>query len=153
MEIRSYEFNSNGRDILKCEPKGLDWPVVYLINNDTDLYIGETTSAAVRMNQHLKNVKKSHLKTFNVVFDDTFNKSVVLDFEQRLIKYARADKKFNKVLNGNVGQSAAHNYYDRDSYNNVFSSIWNNLKNIGLANNDLGILENKIFLNIHRTIV
>ena len=33
MEIKSYEFNQDGRALALSDPMGKDWPVVYLINN------------------------------------------------------------------------------------------------------------------------
>ena len=54
-EIKHFEFNESGLSLLKEYDKGINWPVVYLIHDDENLYIGETTSAAVRMSQHLKN--------------------------------------------------------------------------------------------------
>ena len=32
---------------------GLNWPIVYVINNDKEAYIGETVNASQRINQHL----------------------------------------------------------------------------------------------------
>lgn len=52
MEIRNYLFNNDGLHELKLHPKGQNWPVVYLISNETpsnlQLYVGETTSAGGR---------------------------------------------------------------------------------------------------------
>ncbi len=41
-EIRTYSFDNDGLNELKSLIK--NWPVVYLIHNNKDLYIGETTS-------------------------------------------------------------------------------------------------------------
>ena len=98
MEIKTFSFDNNGKYEVQKLNKGKNWPVVYLIHNDDELYIGETTNASYRMDQHLKNPAKTHLNTIEILFDDTFNKSVVLDFEQKLIKYCNADKKFKKIL-------------------------------------------------------
>ena len=57
-EIKKFEFNECGLQKLKELPKGQNWPVVYLIHDDNNLYIGETTSVAARMSQHLKNGEK-----------------------------------------------------------------------------------------------
>ena len=46
------------------------------------------------------------LKIIEIVFNGEFNKSVVLDYEQRLIKYCSADKRFRNILNKNKGQQA-----------------------------------------------
>ena len=92
-EIRIYSFDNDGLNELKSFEYGKNWPVVYLIHNNKDLYIGETTSAEVRMSQHLSNNEKNYLEEIAIVFDHKFNKSVILDYEQRLIKYCSVDFK------------------------------------------------------------
>ena len=105
-EIKEFEFNECGLHKLKDTTKGTNWPVVYLIHDDNNLYIGETTSAATRMCQHLKNEEKKNLKVIEIVFDGRFKKSVILDYEQRLIKYCSVDGRFKNILNKNKGQQA-----------------------------------------------
>ena len=53
--IGEYSFNETGRLAVENEKYGKDWPVVYLIHNDEELYIGETQNAYKRFEQHLKN--------------------------------------------------------------------------------------------------
>ncbi len=142
MEIKSYDFNENGRKTVEEQVKGKDWPVVYLIHNDRQLYIGETTSASTRFAQHLANEQKSKLDTIKIVFDDTYNKSVILDFEQRLIKYCKADGKY-ELLNKNAGQSSQHNYYQREKYGNAFKNLWFELFQLEMVQNSMDIIENK----------
>ena len=105
-EIRTYSFDNDGLNELKSFEYGKNWPVVYLIHNNKDLYIGETTSAEVRMSQHLSNNEKNYLEEIAIVFDHKFNKSVILDYEQRLIKYCSVDSRFQNILNKNKGQQA-----------------------------------------------
>ena len=80
-EIKHFDFNESGLSQLKVHDKGVNWPVVYLIHDEDNLYIGETTSAAVRMSQHLKNDEKKNLKGIEIIFDGRYNKSVILDYE------------------------------------------------------------------------
>lgn len=96
-EIRTYSFDNDGLNELKSFEYGKNWPVVYLIHNNQDLYIGETTSAEVRMSQHLSNNEKNYLEEIAIVFDHKFNKSVILDYEQRLIKYCSVDNRFQNI--------------------------------------------------------
>lgn len=141
MEIKSYEFNQDGRSLALSDPMGKDWPVVYLINNTKKLYIGETSSFYTRFGQHLDSKTKKGLKNIHVIYDEEFNKSAVLDIEQYLIRLCGADEKFD-LLNGNLGQSSKHNYYQREKYvnkiegNSESDGIWAKLKEIGLAQND-----------------
>lgn len=141
-EIRSYTFDKAGLNQVRQAPRGKNWPVVYLIHDDNNLYIGETTSASTRMDQHLKNEAKKDLKVIEFIFDPSFNKSVILDYEQRLIKYCSVDKQFAHILNQNMGQQAAHDYYNREYYRNQFSVLWKQLQNEGLAKHSLDIIEN-----------
>lgn len=141
-EIRSFLFNEKGLEQVRITQKGKNWPVVYLIHDEENLYIGETTSVATRMSQHLKNEEKKQLETIEIVFDGKYNKSVVLDYEQRLIKYCSVDKRFKNILNKNKGQQAAHDYYNRKYYRNQFAVLWKQLMNHGLAKHSLDIIEN-----------
>lgn len=147
MKIETFEFNINGINQISKNIKGKNWPVVYMLHNKTDLYIGETTSAKNRIEQHLNNPDKKYLKEVNIVFDDLYNKSVVLDFEQKLIKYFKSDGKFENILNKNTGQSALHEYYNRDNYYDEFKKLWNKLVSLNLANHKVDLLEN---LNIFK---
>lgn len=142
-EIKEFEFNEHGLQKLKELSKGTNWPVVYLIHDDYNLYIGETTSAAARMSQHLKNEEKKNLKVIEVVFNGRFNKSVILDYEQRLIKYCSVDGRFKNILNKNKGQQAIHDYYQRKFYRNQFTVLWQEMLDKKLANSSLEIIENK----------
>ena len=139
MEIKSFKFSNEGRNLVLNEARGRDWPVVYLINNKKYLYIGETSNFFNRFRQHLDDKQKRELKDIHVIFDGEFNKSATLDIEQILIRMCSADQKFN-LLNGNAGQSSRHNYYQRETYLNKIEGtkeekgIWNCLRDLNLAN-------------------
>ena len=141
MNIESYEFSSLGRDMLSKNKKAEDWPVVYLINSDEKMYIGETQNAVVRFEQHLKSPEKKGLKVINVIYDDEFNKSAILDIEQSLIQLCGADGKY-KLLNCNGGQSSKHNYYQRKKYLDKIDDIWRALKKKKIVVNDLEDIRN-----------
>lgn len=142
-EIQEFTFDESGLRKLKETTKGTNWPVVYLIHDYNNLYIGETTSAATRMSQHLNNEEKKNLKVIEIVFDGRFNKSVILDYEQRLIKYCSVDGRFKNIMNKNKGQQAIHDYYQRKFYRNQFMVIWHKMIDKNLAKNSLEIIENK----------
>lgn len=120
-----------------------NWPVVYTINDESEIYVGETTNAELRMRQHLMNPQRSHLRNVNVILDDSFNKSVCLDLESHLIKYFHADEKY-RVLNGNGGITDA-DYFEREQYREAFDDIFKQLQESGqltrsipeLVNSDL----------------
>ena len=54
-EIQTYSFDEHGLKQVKQTQKGKNWPVVYLIHNDDQLYIGETTSITTILNMPDKN--------------------------------------------------------------------------------------------------
>ena len=145
MEIREYAFSQTGLQSLKEHSKGQNWPVVYLINNDkpinSDLYVGETTSAGGRFQQHLNNPDRSNLETIRFIFDDQFNKSAILDIEQTLIQMFMADRKF-VLQNKNGGQSCKHDYYQRALYQAKVDEIWNKLSSTLHTNHDASAIRN-----------
>lgn len=141
-DIRTYPFTLEGLQQVKACQLGNNWPVVYLIHDNENLYIGETTSASTRMSQHLNNDEKKNLEVIEIIFDETYNKSVILDYEQRLIKYCSADNRFKMVMNKNKGQKAEHNYYMRSEYRNSFESLWHALIEKGVAKKSFNSIEN-----------
>lgn len=147
MELKRFDFTKEGRELAQLEPRGKDWPVVYLINNDKKLYIGETNSFSNRFAQHLDAKEKRGLKNIYAIFDEEFNKSAILDIEQYLIRLCSADGKY-MLLNGNAGQSATHNYYQREKYLNKLDSsesdigIWKRLQENGLADKSFSEIVN-----------
>ena len=124
--INEYSFDDSGKTIVANEKNGKDWPVVYLIHNDKELYIGETQNVYKRFEQHLKNPERKNLKKISIIFDEEYNKSAVLDIEQSLIQLCGADNKY-KLQNLNGGQSEKHNYYQREKYINKIDQIWKRL--------------------------
>lgn len=143
--IETFEFSNRGYDSLKHYPKCKDWPVVYLINNDKELYIGETGAMLYRFKQHLHNYERRELTDINVLFNDQFNKSAILDIEQILIRMCSADNKFH-LQNENAGQSSTHDYYQRGMYQTKIEDIWKSLKQKGLVNNDYqSLINNDVF--------
>lgn len=139
-KIITEKFNDGTPNILKNKKEIENWPVVYILNNEREAYIGETTKVSVRANQHLANEVRRNLKNINIITDETFNKSAILDLESFLIKYMSADNLF-ELQNGNRGVQE-HDYYDRKKYENMFKKIWIELKNKKLVKNDLRVINN-----------
>ena len=156
-EIKTYNFQKppieKGTAFpLEKDIMGCNWPVVYLLHGNKEIYVGETSNAAGRIDQHLDPKgtyahKRKKLDTVEIVFDTTFNKSAILDIENTLINLLRfeikvtkdQDKKskyFKTLQNGNSGQSKLHNYYNRAYYQDEVEKIWAELKNRQIATND-----------------
>lgn len=153
--IQTYPFPSSANEVAKVY-HGSNWPVVYLIHNDNEIYVGETTNAFVRYTQHANpsgeyyNDRK-RLTGISIIFDDIFNKSAVLDIEQGLIQLIGADtaiqrqkndSRYYKLQNRNGGQSNQHDYYDRIIYQQKLEDIWSQLVKKGLAFNDFYNIKN-----------
>ncbi len=142
-QIRNYSFDQKAINNLAVEDHlEENWPVVYQIYNNQQIYIGETTNLKNRMNQHLANVEKSSLRhgSVKVVFDETFNKSAALDLESYLIQYFSGDGKF-KVLNRNDGM-CDRDYYKKDDYRKTFEEIWNRLRELKIADKTISEINN-----------
>lgn len=130
------------------DPKGHhhDWPVVYLLQNESSIYVGESTRARNRLQQHLKDSNKSEFEMIRIVLNEEFNKSVCLDLESKLISWFHADSKFQPV-NRNDGQQNS-NYFEREfRYQPLINEIFHKLKREGLFTRSIPQLEN---LNIFK---
>lgn len=138
--IKTFDFNKTGFSFFKTLPGGHNWPVVYLIEDGKELYIWETTNIYARSNQHIKNKERKKLPTIHIISDEEYNKSAILDTESFLIQYMFADGKF-KLQNANKW-ILNHNYFDREKYKAKMVSIWNELQNKWLVNQDLVQLKN-----------
>lgn len=152
--ISTFEFPNASEQVANVQ-HGANWPVVYLIHNSNELYIGETTSAYVRYGQHAdRNGKyyneRKRLNKIEIIFDDTFNKSAILDIEQSLIQMFEVDGSIQRsrklhsfsLQNKNGGQSNQHDYYNRCVFQSQIESIWNDLRKKGLASNDYFTIRN-----------
>jgi DUF2075 family protein len=119
----------------EAESLGANWPVVYTLSNDKQIYVGETLSAVTRLNQHLATTKKKSLSRVQIILNEKFNKSVCLDLESQLIQYLAADGT-HQVLNANSGIRDA-NYYDRDKYRASFNELFDALVADGLLSKSI----------------
>ena len=131
-EVRS--LSHWGQDV------GNNWPVVYILNNNKEAYVGETLNAATRFEQHMQNPERKRLTEIRIVTDNNFNKSVILDLESFLIKHMAADGKYN-LQNGNDGLTN-HEYYKRLEYEDSFYDIWDKLYGLGVVSRSILDIEN-----------
>ncbi len=139
-DIKTFPFNKEDFDQIKNFKFGKNWPVVYLIEDGKEVYIGETVHAFSRSKQHSEKAERSKLKNIHILSDEEFNKSAALDIESWLIQYMSADGVF--VLQNGNGGLQNHNYYDRAKYKAKFEIAWNNLRQMGLVKNSLEDLKN-----------
>jgi len=140
-DIYKYKFASDSLQSIAKAPYGTDWPVVYILKNESEMYVGQTVNAKNRLKQHLENPQRKELSKAYIISDTEYNISAAMDIESRLIQYISADNNFT-LQNGNKGLSN-HSYYNKDLYKSKFENIiWKKLQNIGIASKDLVQLEN-----------
>jgi uncharacterized protein len=139
-DIKTFQFKKSEFDRIKQYNFGLNWPVVYLIEDGKELYVGETINAYNRSNQHYERAERRKLHNIHIITDEEYNKSAALDIESSLIQYLAADGKF-VLQNGNHGLQN-HNYFDREKYQAKFELIWEELKAMSLAKNELVQIRN-----------
>ena len=119
--------------------KVLDWPVVYILTNETEAYVGQTTSVATRIMQHAANKEKEDFNTVNVIYHDEFNASVITDYEHRLIGLMHADGHF-RLTNKNGGMTET-SYFSKDEYGEMFDDLWEELRTMQLVYHTIDELE------------
>lgn len=138
--IKELLFEEGSIVDLKLEKYTRDWPVVYLLEDGKEAYVGETMSALSRFKQHIKNPERLKLENAYIFIDDEYNKSAAQDIESWLIQYLVADGTY-RLQNANKGM-VDHDYYDRERYRAKFEVLWSELQKKGLATNDLVQLRN-----------
>lgn len=121
------------------------WPLVYFIQNKQQkiAYVGESTNALSRINNHLINEQRAVLNKISIIGCDKFNKSATLDIESQLIQYISSEGSF-ALQNGNNGLSH-HNYYQRDLYSNLFKEVWKKLVEKKFVRKSLEEIQNSNF--------
>ncbi len=146
MVIDTVDFTEEGIRTLANKEKGTNWPVVYILHNKDTAYVGETSNVMGRLTEHYANSERRILDKAEIILDDEFNKSAILDIEQNLIRLFTADNQF-KLQNRNAGQSASHDYYERNKYEAKVPLLWEELRSdkLKLAKREYGDLINDEF--------
>lgn len=134
-KIKSFPFAENKLNDIKNFEYGKNWPVVYIIENSREAYVGETIRTYNRTKEHLENPIRKSLKNIHLITDDEYNVSATLDIESWLIQYLAAEGTF-LLQNGNDGLKN-HNYFDKEKYKAKFELIWNELIEKSLVKKDL----------------
>ena len=116
-----------------------NWPMVYILANDEEAYVGQTTSITRRMGQHGANPEKKDFTTVNIIFNREFNASVITDYEHRLIQYMHGDGRY-RLANKNDGMTDT-NYFSKSKYEEMFEDLWGDLRQCNLAEKTLEQIE------------
>ena len=103
-----------------------NWPMLYILENGNQAYIGESNHVKTRMMQHATSEEKKIFDKVHFIYSKLFNQSVTFDYESKLIQYIVADELF-KVTNKNSG-IAEKQYYQKKEYDDYGESF--NVKNL-----------------------
>lgn len=134
-DIKTFKFSKEHFKEIRKYHFGFNWPVVYILEDGKEIYVGESTNAYNRSRQHFEKPERAKLKNIHVISDEEYNKSAALDIESMLIQHIVADEKFI-VQNGNKGLSN-HNYYEREKYKAKFEILWEKLREFQLVDKSL----------------
>ena len=64
-DIETFGFNRENLDQIKNYKFGKNWPVVYILENGQEVYIGETIRVHQRTKEHLDNPERKNLKNIS----------------------------------------------------------------------------------------
>lgn len=116
-----------------------NWPIVYILENGSKAYIGQTTNANKRMSQHREAESKRGFNKGHLIYSEKFNQSVTFDYESHLIGLMSADEKY-EITNLNAGMTGV-DYYNKQEYDDAFYDLWQKLKDKKLVNHTIDELE------------
>ena len=117
-----------------------NWPMLYILENGKQAYIGESNHVKTRMTQHATNEEKRIFDKVHFIYSKMFNQSVTFDYESKLIQYIVADELF-QVTNKNSG-IADKQYYQKREYDEQFEILWRKLQREKLVKHSLEEIEN-----------
>ena len=122
------------------QPYLSNWPMLYIMENGKQAYVGQSNHVKTRMGEHLSKVQKRIFDKVHFIYSKKFNQSVTFDYEAKLIQYFVADELF-EVTNGNGGM-ADKDYFDRANYDEEFYKLWRKLQREKLAKHSIEEIEN-----------
>lgn len=139
-KIKTFPFDREHFEDIRTYHFGHNWPTVYVIEGGEEAYVGQSTDAFHRSQQHYKVSERKKLSNVHLISDEEFNLSAAYDIESLLIQYMAADGKFT-LQNGNGGLKN-HNYFDRVKYQAKFEKLWEHLREHNLAQHTLDYIKN-----------
>ena len=117
-----------------------NWPMLYILENGKQAYIGESNHVKTRMTQHATSEEKKIFDKVHFIYSKMFNQSVTFDYESKLIQYIVADSLF-EVTNKNSG-IADKQYYQKHEYDEKFEELWRKLQREKLVKHSLEEIQN-----------
>lgn len=117
-----------------------NWPMLYILENGIQAYIGQSNHVKTRMDEHLSKEQKRIFDKVHFIYSSKFNQSVTFDYEAKLIQYIVADELF-EVTNKNSG-IADKDYYNKKEYDADFHKLWRSLQRKKLVKHSIEEIEN-----------
>lgn len=117
-----------------------NWPMLYILENGKQAYIGESNHVRTRMSQHSASEEKRIFDKVHFIYSKMFNQSVTFDYESKLIQYIVADEMY-QVTNRNSG-IADKQYFQKQEYDEKFEVLWKKLQKEKLVKHSLEEIEN-----------
>lgn len=138
IQLKKHEIN------LLSDNRLVNYPVVYILRNDKNAYIGESIAVKKRMKQHLDNKQRASLTKLTIIGHNLFNRSATYNIETKLINYFLADQRYQLQNISQTVNNQTHNYYQKEIYDQqLFKDIWQSLRDKKIVNDPLEVLENK----------
>ncbi|MFJ8090727.1 DUF2075 domain-containing protein [Lysinibacillus sp. NPDC095746] len=144
VEINTWPFNEKSLKSINNKESYLNYPVIYLLKNQKEAYIGETVAFKNRMRAHLKTNERQRLDEMHLIHHEEFNRSATFHLETKLINYFLGDQKYKLQNKSQTVNNISHNYYNKKFYDrDIFKEIWQRLVDQGLVNNEQHVIENR----------
>ena len=100
----------------------LEYPVVYILYNENEVYIGQTTSIINRLKQHLSDPEKKRFSNVYLFSAEYFNQSLSENIEAILINIFK-----NKINKTHPNYENFHDYYQKKE---LLEKTLSSLKNL-----------------------
>lgn len=143
VELKTWKFNKDALDQINNE-RYFDYPVVYFLNNNSTVYIGETIAFKNRMKSHLNNKERKNLEKMTLIIHEEFHRSATYNLETKLINYFLGDDRYKLQNKSQTAQSVTHNYHNKEFYDKeIFNEIWKELLRRRMVNNPVHVIENR----------
>ncbi len=141
----NFEIINHNKETFKAD-NYRNWPIVYILKNKKNIYIGETTNFHNRFLQHGKDEEKKMLDDKILICHKKANKSSTYLIESDLINRAFADENEYELLNVKKQTEAihsSHDFFEKNEFKNELESIWEELRSMGIFNKSYSQIENE----------
>lgn len=144
VEIISWPFDDSSLKSINNNERYLNYPVVYLLKDQKEAYIGETVAFKNRMRSHLNTKERQKLNEMHLIHHNEFHRSATFHLETKLINYFLGDQKYKLQNKSQIVSDISHNYFNKRFYDHdVFKEIWQKLIEKGIVNNEQYVIENR----------